>query len=172
MTFEAHATSWQVRAEASKALRPLNLDLSHYYSTDVRVTRGRHEDPHEKRMECMRCFLCLLEMYFRAECAGRDVGSSTSLWCHYPRTLDGMTASNSFYIFWLFSLSIWSWSPPLILFFFLFPIYHHHHVSLYVYHTNFCIIALYSLPYHLRWCPRPYLRLPTGSKWQLSPKNQ
>jgi muconolactone delta-isomerase len=34
-------TSWTVRAEASKALRPSNLDY-YYYSTDVRVTRGRH----------------------------------------------------------------------------------------------------------------------------------
>ena len=95
------------------------LELSHYYFADVRVTRGRgrHEDPHyEKRMECVRCFYVRTGDVLRAGCAGR----CGELWCHYPWTLDGMTASNSWvyislgYLVSLFSLL---WSPVWILIF-------------------------------------------------------
>lgn len=45
-------------------------------------------------------------------------------------------------------------------------------IGLYAYMFYLCIIAVYLLPYCLRWCTRPCLHHPTGRKWLPSPRNQ
>lgn len=131
-----------------KPRKPSNLSRTNIIWQTIR--NGVRMEIHKKQMECGRFFCVSVLLCWRCGEIHKAADVTTrGLWRHRR----GYMYILAFIFFGICFIS-----------FFI--------IGLYAYMFYLCIIAVYLLPYCLRWCIRPYLHHPTGSKWLPSPRNQ